>query len=178
MPIFQTLWQTCSGSLLAVRRARCSETREFVCILVTVSHYNPVHWIRGLATASVLLNVGGNYSLSVGMRQIGATLSLSPAAYLPAFTNLWILLGICLLAAWLIAQLSLLSRADLSYVLPITASAYVLTTLLGALTLHEHVSFTHWVGVGLIFTGVMVVGRTHPRTTRPAEPASNRDLAS
>ena len=129
-----------------------------------MSHHNPTALIRALATAAVLLNVGGNYFLSIGMRHIGATTSISLGAFLPVFTNVWILIGIALLAFWLIAQLSLLSWADLTYVLPITSSAYVLTALLGALTLGEHVSLAHWVGIGLIFIGVVVVGRTRPRT--------------
>lgn len=125
---------------------------------------SPKALIRALAIAAVLLNVGGNYFLSVGMRSVGATTSISLGAFLPVFANAWILVGITLLACWLIAQLSLLSWADLTYVLPITSSAYVLTALLGALSLREHVSLAHWAGIGLIFTGVLVVGRTRPRT--------------
>ncbi len=122
----------------------------------------PLQLIRVLAAAAVLFNVGGNYFLSVGMKSLGATVTL--ASFLPVFTNVWILLGISLLAGWLIAQLSLLSWADLTYVLPITSSAYVLTALLGAVSLGEHVSLAHWGGIGLIFLGVLVVGRTRPRT--------------
>ena len=121
-----------------------------------------------------MLNVGGNYLLSVGMRGIGATVSLSLAAFLPVFANLWILLGIVLLAGWLIAQLSLLSWADLTFVLPITSSAYVLTALLGAVSLGEHVSLAHWMGILLIFIGVVVVGRTRPRTAPTDELAKTK----
>jgi drug/metabolite transporter (DMT)-like permease len=117
-----------------------------------------------LALAAVAFNSVGNYFLSVGMRSIGATISVSPLAYLRVLTNGWVALGVVLLACWLISQLSLLSWADLTYVLPITSLAYVLTALLGAFFLHEHVSPTRWAGVALIFLGVAIVGRTRPRT--------------
>ncbi len=110
------------------------------------------------------LNAAGNYFLSLGMRSVGETVSFSPVDYLRAMSNGWVLMGIFLLIGWLIAQLSLLSWADLTFVLPITACSYVLAALLGAFSLREHVSFSRWAGILLIFTGVLVVSRTRPRT--------------
>ena len=102
------------------------------------------------AGVAVLSNVLGNFALSQGMRQFGRM--LSPASILSVMLNVWIAAGICLLAVWMLSQLSLLSWADLSYVLPITSA------------LHEYVSPVHWAGIALIFLGVMIVSRTHPRT--------------
>ena len=109
-------------------------------------------------------NVLGNFSLSQGMRQFGQLMSVSVPAFLSVLANLWVVSGICLLAVWMLTQLSLLSWADLSYVLPVTAASYVLTAVLGAVALGEYVSTAHWVGIAMIFMGVMVVGRTAPRT--------------
>jgi drug/metabolite transporter (DMT)-like permease len=75
-----------------------------------------------------------------------------------------VLAGIVLLICWLIAQLSLLSWADLTYVLPITALGYVLAALLGAFALGERVSLSRWAGILLITAGVAVVSRTRART--------------
>ena len=122
--------------------------------------------VPALAFAVVAFNAGGNYFLSVGMRSLGATVSLSPLAYLGALLNPWVALGVLFLAAWLISQLSLLSWADLTYVLPITSITYVVTAVLGAVALHEHVSMSRWIGIALIFAGVLVAGRTRPRTVR------------
>jgi uncharacterized membrane protein len=110
-----------------------------------------------LALAVVLLNALGNLCLSRGMRTLGA-LDLRIA------TNFWVLAGVVLLIGWLIAQLSLLSWADLSFVLPITAVSYALSALLGAVVLHEHVSLSRWGGIALIMAGVLVVSRTRART--------------
>jgi drug/metabolite transporter (DMT)-like permease len=124
----------------------------------------PAFLIRSLALAVVGFNAAGNYFLSVGMRSSGALVSVSPLDYLRAMANLWVIAGIVLLTGWLIAQLSLLSWADLTFVLPITAFSYVLSAALGAFSLGEHVSIAHWGGVLLIFSGVVLVGRTRPRT--------------
>ncbi len=120
--------------------------------------------VRTLALAVVAFNASGNYFLSMGMRTMGETVSLSPLAYLRALGNFWVMIGVALLVGWLISQLSLLSWADLSYVLPITSTSYVLAAMLGAALLSEHVSATRWAGVLLIFAGVLVVSRTRPRT--------------
>ena len=69
-----------------------------------------------------------------------------------------------LLIVWLVSQLSLLSRVDLSCVLPVTSVSYVLTALMGEFLLHERVSTERWIGIGLIGLGVSLVVRTVPRT--------------
>ena len=130
-------------------------------------------YIRGLAAAVVFFNVTGNYCLSVGMRTLGPMISPSPIDYIRAIFHPPVLIGVVLLIAWLISQLSLLSWADLTYVLPITAAAYVGGAVLGAVLLHEHVSASRWAGVALIATGVLVVSRTRARTA-PAPEGDNR----
>ena len=124
------------------------------------------------AGVAILSNVLGNFALSQGMHQFGRFLSVSVLSFLAVLSNLWIASGICLLAIWMLSQLSLLSWADLSYVLPVTAASYVLTAVLGAVALGEDVSIAHWIGIGMIFIGVMIVGRTAPRTAalEPGEP--------
>jgi len=107
--------------------------------------------------------------LSVGMHEVGRTVTSSPLPYLSALLNPRVALGVVLLAVWLLSNLSLLSWADLSYVLPVTATAYVLTAILGHFVLHERVPAGHWVGVLAITAGAVLVGRTAP-TTVPIHP--------
>jgi drug/metabolite transporter (DMT)-like permease len=125
--------------------------------------------IRALAVAVIVFNVSGNYLLDVGMRSVGQIVSLSPLDYLRVFSNAWVVSGILVQMAFLLCQLSLLSWADLTYVLPVTSLSYVLIALVSALFLKEHVSAARWLGVSLIVTGVMVVGSTHPRTAPEKE---------
>jgi uncharacterized membrane protein len=118
-----------------------------------------------LAAMVVVCNVGGNFLLSIGMHDVGETVSASPVPYIRALLNPWVLSGIALLAGWLFANLSLLSWADLSYVLPVTAVGYVLSALMGALLLKEQVTAVRWAGIAMITCGAVVVGMTAPRTT-------------
>ena len=112
----------------------------------------------------VASNVLGNFTLSRGLHQVGRLVSFSPWPYIHAFVNPLVVLGVLLLIVWLISQLSLLSRVDLSYVLPVTSVSYVLTALMGEFLLHERVSTERWIGIGLIGLGVSLVVRTVPRT--------------
>jgi uncharacterized membrane protein len=120
--------------------------------------------VYALVIAVIVLNVTGNLLFRIGMKAVGEIVSVSPAAYLKAFTNFWIIAGIIVQIGWLLSQLSLLSWADLSYVLPVTSPSYVLISIVGAFVLGERVSPAHWLGVVLILFGVVIVGRTRPRT--------------
>ncbi len=125
---------------------------------------------RALIVVAVMSNVMGNFALGHGMRLLGETVSFSPLPYIEAFLHPWVAIGVALLCVWIVAQLSLLSRADLSYVLPVTAASYVLTALLGHYLLDERISLTRWFGIGAITVGVAIVGRTAPSTTPTHEP--------
>lgn len=114
--------------------------------------------VAALSAAVIVLNAAGNCCLSMGVRRH------PPGDFLDAAMNPWVIAGVVLLIGWLLSQLSLLSWADLTYVLPITAASYVGSAALGALLLHEHVTASRWGGIGLIAAGVIIVGRTRPRT--------------
>jgi uncharacterized membrane protein len=109
------------------------------------------------AILAIVFNVSGNVLLSRGMRHAALSFEL--------LTSPWILAGIALLVLWLLANLSLLSWADLSYVLPITAGGYALAALIGWAALDEKVSILHWTGIALITIGAILVSRTPPHTT-------------
>jgi uncharacterized membrane protein len=94
------------------------------------------------------------------MRQVGRLVTFSPLAYIRAVGNPWVALGISLLMLWLFSHMTLLSWADLSYVLPVTSIGYVLSALAGKLFLHEEISQWRWAGILLIVAGVALVART------------------
>ncbi len=117
------------------------------------------------AATAICSNVSGNLLLTAGMHQIGPTVTLQLLAYLHVLRNPLVDAGTALLALGLFAGLSLLSWADLSYVLPVTATGYALSAILGWGVLGEHVSPGRWIGIALITCGALLVGRTQPRTT-------------
>jgi drug/metabolite transporter (DMT)-like permease len=128
-------------------------------------HSVPPARIEVLVGLAVIFNVLGNFFLGLGMQEFGRVVSFSPLPYLAAFLNPWVGAGIAMMALWMIFQLSLLSRADLSFVLPVTSLTYVLTPIMSRIFLDEHVSVIRWAGIFLICLGVSAVGRTTPRTT-------------
>ncbi len=112
----------------------------------------------------VVSNVAGNSALTHGMKQLG-DIGNSPLALIGALFHPWVALGVALLILWTLATMALLSWADLSYVLPVTAIGYVLTALSGQYLLHETIPLKHWAGIVLITAGVILVGVTAPGTT-------------
>lgn len=117
----------------------------------------------------VLFSSVGNVLLSKGMKQIGEVQDWGIAALLAVgwktFTSGTIWLGIGSLLLFLGAYLLVLSWADYSYVMPASATGYVVVPLLGYLLLGETVTPLRWLGAAVISVGVALVGRTPPRTT-------------
>jgi drug/metabolite transporter (DMT)-like permease len=125
---------------------------------------------RLVVAVTVLAGVFGNFFMSLGLKSRATLLSLSPWPYLEAFLNPWVALGVGLLILWTLARMTLLSWADLSYVLPVTAIGYVLTALLGRFLLLEEVSWQRWAGIALIVGGIALVRLTPIRTTLGPHP--------
>jgi uncharacterized membrane protein len=113
----------------------------------------------------VFSNTFGNFLLAKGMHQMPDFMTVPFLSYAASIsTNLYIIGGVALLVAWMIAQLSMFTWADLSYVLPVTASGYVLTALLSKFFLGEHISAARWTGIVFITIGSMLVSMTPLRT--------------
>jgi uncharacterized membrane protein len=124
-----------------------------------------------LLLAVILLKPFSNLFLAWGSRALPGSLSAHPLLLATAILNPLILLGVAMQALWLLLRMRLLSIADLSYVLPVTAIGYVITTLLGWLFLHEHVSASRWAGTVLISFGTaLVAGSRHPMSPLPITP--------
>ena len=122
---------------------------------------------RAFAVLVILSNCLGNLFLTWGMRHGTKTLTASPLSFLSAIFNPWVSLGICLLILWMLAKMALLSWADLTYVLPVTALGYVLNALLGRFFLAEQITPARWAGTLLIMAGVVLVGLGSPHAGEP-----------
>jgi uncharacterized membrane protein len=118
------------------------------------------------ATVVVLSNVLGNFFMKRGLPASLGT----PFDYIVALFRPQVSLGVALLILWMLSRMTLLSWADLSYVVPVTSIGYVLVALMGRIFLEERITTRHWVGIALIVAGVSMVGFGSPQTPR-AEPA-------
>ncbi|HEX4136065.1 MAG TPA: hypothetical protein VHY84_15735 [Bryobacteraceae bacterium] len=114
---------------------------------------------RLFAVLTIVTNVAGNSFLTRGMRQLG-DVGNSPLALIAALFHPWVALGVILLIAWTLTHMALLSWADLSYVMPVTAFSYVMTAFAARLFLSENISYARWIGIVLVTAGVTLVGRT------------------
>ncbi len=119
---------------------------------------------RVFAAIVILSNALGNFLLTWGMKHRGQELTLSPLSYVQAIFNPWVAAGITLLILWLLARMALLSWADLSYVLPVTAFGYVASALMGHFFLGEQITPGRWLGTLFIVAGIILVGLGQPRT--------------
>lgn len=125
------------------------------------------HKLRNLIFIALIVatNTLGNLFLAFSMSQMPDFRADNALAYTRAIlTNVWFVGGVALLIVWMIAQLSMFTWADLSYVLPVTASAYAFTAILGKFYLAERISMARWVGIVLISFGVILVSETPPWT--------------
>jgi len=131
---------------------------------------------RVFAAIVILSNAFGNLSLTWGMRHRPAHLTLSPLDYISAIFSPWVMLGITLLIIWLLSRMALLSWADLSYVIPVTALAYVASAITGHFFLNEKITLTRWMGTLFIVAGTVLVGLGTPHN--PAAADAERELVA
>ncbi len=103
-------------------------------------------------------------SLAWGMHHFPRLLAFEPLPYLQALLNPFVALGIAMLILALLTRMALLSVADLSFVLPLTATGYIISAMLGKVFLGEDVGSNRWFGTCMIFAGVVLVGTTPERS--------------
>jgi len=125
---------------------------------------------------AILANGAGNLSLSYGMKSVGPpdawTLPGLWAVLGTALSSVPVIVGGLLLLLFFALFLSLLSWADLSYVLPMISSCFVVSALLGHFVLGEQISLVRWAGIALVSIGVLLVGRTGPSRDDSKAPAA------
>jgi uncharacterized membrane protein len=126
---------------------------------------------RVFALIVILSNTFGNFALAYGMK--GKTTSTA-FDYIRIIFTPWVALGIALLILWMLSRMTLMSWADLSYVLPVTALGYVGNALMGKFFLGEEVTGARWAGTLLIVAGTILVGvgeSSHSQKESPNSPA-------
>jgi drug/metabolite transporter (DMT)-like permease len=125
---------------------------------------------RWLVLVIVMLTASvGDTLLSVGMKSAGPISLHHLGALLHALLNPMVFCGILLLLVFMAANLTALSWADLTFVLPSTAFGYVVVALLARFWLHESISLSRWAGIAMIIAGVGFVANGPSRTEHSAE---------
>ena len=112
--------------------------------------------------SAILLNVGGHVFLKAGMNKVGA---INPLLLILDFKNVFlstpfVSLGICSYVASVALYMVVLSRTHLSFAYPLMMSiGYVLIVIISWQVFKEPFSLYKWIGMGLIFAGVFLIGK-------------------
>jgi drug/metabolite transporter (DMT)-like permease len=122
-----------------------------------------------LLAVFLILRAFGNLSLAWGTKRLPQTLSTDPSIYIRSMLDPFVAVGIAMLILALLTRMALLSLADLSFVLPMTAIGYVFAALLGRFVLKEPVSSWGWLAIAMIFAGSALVGTTSQNTSKIPE---------
>ena len=86
------------------------------------------------------------------------------------FTNKDVLFGLLLETIFFILLQYLLGQRDVSFVWPLTAISFVMTTLAAQFLLHERVDAMRWSGVALIMLGAAFISYSEHLKEKPAPP--------
>ena len=111
----------------------------------------------------------GDFFIKLGMNRQPHIGMDHPLRVFATLADPWIILGVLTLVCFFACYISSLSWADLTFIMPATSFGYVLTALLSALVLHEHVSLARWAGIILITAGVGFVARGPSHTEGKGE---------
>ncbi len=106
-----------------------------------------------LAGVTVCAAIGDSL-LSRGMKQVGSISLHHLSSIVLCILNPWVALGILFLLGFFASDMTALSWADLTCVLPATSVGYIALALIAKFFLHEQVSPMRWLGIALISAGV------------------------
>ncbi|HEX7861450.1 MAG TPA: EamA family transporter [Verrucomicrobiae bacterium] len=105
--------------------------------------------------------------LSKGLKQLDSPKNYGPAELVRmvrrALSSKEILLGVAFEAVFFICLLVMMSRADVSFVWPLTALTFVFSTLAARFYLREDIDGLRWAGVVLIVLGAGLITFTEKR---------------
>ena len=109
----------------------------------------------------------GVVSLSRGLKELESPKNYGPRELtrlvMRAVTNKRIVLGIAFEAVFFICLLVMMSRADVSFVWPLTALTFVFSTMAARFYLREEIDALRWAGVLLIVLGAGLITFTEKR---------------
>ncbi len=109
----------------------------------------------------IVVGTLGEICVSRAMKTLGEVKDFRPLALgrfiLRALGVGWMWLGLALMTVAFFALLGILSLANVSLVIPVSALSYAVGTLAAATLLRERVSARRWAGVLVVCAGVALV---------------------
>src|SRR3989442_11283577 len=120
--------------------------------------------------------------LKKGISQIGEVRKISVAEIVrvvkAGVANPAVEAGVFFEALFFLCLLMLMSRSDISFLWPLTALSFVMTTLAALLFLGEKVSSVRWAGVLFIVIGAALISYSEHVKPRPEGMAEKSELAA
>jgi drug/metabolite transporter (DMT)-like permease len=114
--------------------------------------------------------------LKKGITQIGEVQKITVSEIVrvakAGVTNTNILLGVFFEALFFGCLLILMSESDISFLWPLTALSFVMTTFAARMFLSEQVSPVRWAGVVLIMLGAALISYSEHAKPKPSTTAS------
>ncbi len=109
----------------------------------------------------VLSNTAGDVCITKGMKEIGEVSSLNPRILLGivrrVLANRNFILGVLSLAVSFVSFLSILSWADMSFVVPATSVVYVVSIVAARIFLNERITGLRLAGSFMVCLGVALL---------------------
>lgn len=109
----------------------------------------------------IVVGTVGELYMTRAMKSIGEVKAFTPLALLRvvgrAFRLGWMWVGFLMMTLAYFALLGMLARANVSFVIPVTALSYVVGAIGGRWFLGEGVTHQRWIGVLLVCAGVVLV---------------------
>ncbi len=109
----------------------------------------------------ICAGTAGELCISRAMKQIGEVTNFHPATLLSVFRRSvqikWFWLGLSLMATGFFSLLWVLSFANVSLVVPVSALSYAVGAFGGKVFLRERVTRERWMGILLVSFGVILV---------------------
>jgi len=109
----------------------------------------------------IVIGTLGELCVTRAMKTIGEPDEFMPHAWLGviarAFGIRWMWIGFAMMAIAYFALLGMLARANVSFVIPVTALSYLVGAVGGRWFLGEQVTHRRWIGIALVCVGVVMV---------------------
>jgi len=119
----------------------------------------------------LIFEATGVVLLKKGITQIGDVGKITPDEVVRVIkagvTNPTVLLGVFFEALFFACLLILMSKSDITFLWPLTALSFVMTTLAALLFLGEKVSPVRWAGVILIMIGAALISYSEHSKQKP-----------